>query len=299
MRRSGPGAIVCWPLLLCAGLLCAGLLGASALQAQAPGGGQAAMPAASGDYVGSAACVTCHVQSARQHGKLGVECEECHGPGREHIQGNGDKSRIFNPTKGTAQEVDAKCLQCHASKHPNFDRSPHGKAGLSCVSCHSIHGGGDVEHSLKAAQPALCFQCHSALQPQFSMPFHHQVNEGVVKCTGCHDPHGAMQNARMRNTASQNATCTKCHAEQAGPFKFEHPVVKLEGCTSCHSPHGSQNAHLLNASNVNTLCLQCHPAASMAAAKTVAAHGQMPAKADCVSCHPKIHGSNVDRNFIK
>ena len=52
--------------------------------------------------------------------------------------------------------------------------------------------------------------------------------------------------------------CVKCHTETAGPFVFEHPPVKTEGCVSCHLPHGGYNARLLTKSNVNTLCLQCH-----------------------------------------
>jgi DmsE family decaheme c-type cytochrome len=308
MHRDGPDPIdaaagkrpvvqTCLMLLLGAGLVCAPVLAA-----QAPGGGQAAMQAVDaqpGDYVGSATCTTCHDQSARQHGKLGVGCETCHGAGKAHVQGSGDKARIFNPANGTAKEVDAKCLKCHAGEHAGYDRSPHAKADLSCVSCHSIHGGSDPEHSLNAPQPALCFQCHSDVQPQFSMPFHHKVNEGVVKCTGCHDPHGAMQSMTSRNMASQNATCAKCHTDKAGPFVYEHPVVKLEGCTSCHSPHGSQNARLLNVSNVNAMCLQCHSSANIAASSAGPVHSQMPKDVACTSCHTKIHGSNADRNFLK
>jgi DmsE family decaheme c-type cytochrome len=292
-----PVVQACLMLLLGAGLLCA-----PALAAQAFGGGQGAMQAMdgeSGDYVGSGTCTTCHAQSARQHGKLGVGCETCHGPGKAHVQGSGDKARIFNPANGTAKEVDAKCLKCHAGEHAGYDRSPHAKADLSCVSCHSIHGGSDPEHSLNAPQPALCFQCHSAVQPQFSLPYHHKVNEGVVKCTGCHDPHGAMPGTQSRNMSGQNAVCAKCHTDKAGPFVHEHPVVKLEGCTSCHSPHGSQNASLLNVSNVNTLCLQCHTAVSMSAAPAESAHSRMPKDAACTSCHTKIHGSNADRYFLK
>jgi DmsE family decaheme c-type cytochrome len=289
-------------LMLMLMLLGAGLLCVPALAAQAPGGGQAAMQpmdAAPGDYVGSAVCTTCHDQSARQHGKLGVGCETCHGAGKAHVQGSGDKAKIFNPANGTAKEVDARCLKCHAGEHADYDRSPHAKADLSCVSCHSIHGGSDPEHSLKAPQPALCFQCHSAVQPQFSLPSHHKVNEGVVKCTGCHDPHAPMPGMKSRNMASQNAVCAKCHTDKAGPFEYEHPVVKLEGCTSCHSPHGSQNAHLLNVSSANAMCMQCHTMASMSAGRGRSAHSQMSKDVACTSCHTSIHGSNANRYFLK
>jgi DmsE family decaheme c-type cytochrome len=201
-------------------------------------------------------------------------------------------------------------------------RSPHAKANVSCVSCHSVHGGqvqlpgqkaakaflqpveaitavsaGYREELLKAPQPTLCFQCHADVKPQFSMPFHHRVNEGLIKCGDCHDVHGTFQNNNVRNTADQNAICTKCHMDNRGPFVFEHMVVKAEGCLGCHTPHGSQNERLLNMPNVNVLCIQCH---SLVAADTV--HGISNASADsvpCTSCHTYIHGSNINAAFLR
>ncbi len=86
-----------------------------------------------------------------------------------------------------------------------------------------------------------------------------------MKCSDCHDPHGTFQDKQLKSTPDQNAVCTKCHTETAGPFVYEHPVIKTEGCTTCHSPHGSPNARLLNVGNVNTLCLQCHSETNMGA----------------------------------
>jgi predicted CXXCH cytochrome family protein len=80
---------------------------------------------------------------------------------------------------------------------------------------------------------------------------------------------------------------------------YEHPVVKVEGCTSCHTPHGSQNARLLNVSNVNTLCLQCHSVTNMSAfphatPPTGPAHSQVSTEVACTNCHTQIHGSNAE-----
>jgi DmsE family decaheme c-type cytochrome len=285
--------------LVGASLLCVPLLAA-----QASGVGQAVT---SGDFVGAESCATCHEAEAKNfasnpHSKLakvhtGVTCEACHGAGKAHVDGGGDKSKIFNPASATAKEVDAKCLSCHSGKHANFDRSPHAKAGVSCVSCHSVHAAASQEHMLKTAQPALCFQCHTDVKPQFAMPFHHKVNEGVVKCSDCHDVHGTFGSSSLKSTADQNAICTKCHTETRGPFVFEHAPVKAEGCVSCHTPHGSQNARLLNMPNVVPLCNQCH---SQVAAGTV--HGMYAGSSTqtpCIDCHTMIHGSNVSQAFIR
>ena len=230
-----------------------------------------AKDAAASDFVGSDTCAGCHeevakgfasnphVKMAQTHGKSGVTCENCHGAGKAHADGGGDTSKIFNPAKATTKEVDAKCLGCHQGQHSNFERSGHGEANVSCIACHSIHGGARIpEHLLKAAQPVLCFQCHGDAKPNFSMPFHHKVEEGLVKCSDCHDPHGTFGRKGLKSASQQDAVCMKCHAETAGPFVYEHAVVKTEGCTACHSPHGSPNPRLLNRANVNTICLECH-----------------------------------------
>src|SRR6202166_395160 len=135
-------------------------------------------------YVGAETCKTCHEEiynawSKTPHWKTTLNtkggpskqgCEGCHGTGADHVAGGGDKTKIFNPAKHSTKEVDAKCLTCHAGAHPNFDRSPHAKANVSCISCHSVHQSKEEENLLKAPQPTLCFQCHSDTKPAFNMP---------------------------------------------------------------------------------------------------------------------------------
>jgi len=303
---SKPGLRACLMLILGAGMFCVPLL-AAATPGDKPATAQVkdTNPA---NYVGSDTCATCHDEVAKkfaenphtkialQHGKSGITCEGCHGAGKGHVEGGGDVTKIFDPAKATPKEAAANCLGCHAGAHPNFDRSPHAKAGVSCISCHDIHASKD-EPLLKASQPALCFQCHNDVKPFFDMPFHHKVNEGLVKCSDCHDVHGTFGNNNIKSTADQNAICTKCHMENRGPFVYEHAAVKAEGCLACHTPHGSQNARLMNMPTINTLCNQCH---SPVAAGTV--HGMNAGSAElapCIDCHTMIHGSNLNQAFLK
>jgi len=261
------------------------------------------------DYVGSETCVTCHAAEAKnfdsnphaklalEHGGQGDTCESCHGPGKAHVESGGDKTKILDLANADARTVDATCLKCHAAAHPNFERSPHAKANVSCTSCHSVHEAAPETAMLKVSQPGLCFQCHTDVKPQFAMPFHHRIDEGLIKCSDCHDPHGTFGNNNVRSTVDQNAICTKCHTETRGPYVYEHAVVKAEGCLGCHTPHGSQNARLLNMPNINTLCNQCHsPVAS------AAVHGLSPGSSEltpCTSCHTYIHGSNINPAFLR
>jgi DmsE family decaheme c-type cytochrome len=269
---------------------------------------QKAAAANPADYIGSDVCATCHAdlvkkfgdnphqKLALQHNGTGATCESCHGPGKAHVEGGGDVTKIKQLAKMSTKEVDATCLGCHAGTHPNFERSPHAKAGVGCTSCHSVHAAG-TEGLLKASQPNLCYQCHTDVKPAFDMPFHHKVNEGLLKCSDCHDVHGSFGNNNIRSTADLNAICTKCHMENRGPFVYEHPPVKAEGCLSCHTPHGSQNARLLTMPSVNQLCNQCH---SPVAASTM--HSINAGSADrnpCITCHTMVHGSNINPAFIR
>ena len=303
-----PGLRVCWMFLLAAGMFCAPVLAAPA-GTEKPATAQT-KDTAPGDYVGGETCATCHEEVAKgfasnphakmalMHGKSGVTCENCHGAGKAHVDGGGDTTKIFNPAKAPAKEVDAKCLSCHAAAHPNFDRSPHAKAGVSCISCHDIHKAEDKAELLKTSQPKLCFQCHSDIKPAFDMPFHHKVEEGLVKCSDCHDTHGTFGNNNIKSTADQNAVCTKCHTEKRGPFIYEHAAVKGEGCLSCHTPHGSQNARLLNVPSINVLCAQCHSLVATNSVHNSTVLSQSSDVTPCIDCHTMIHGSNLDP-FLK
>jgi len=305
-----PGLRACLMLMLSAAMLCIPLLAAPAPGAK-PATAQV-KDTAPGDYVGGEVCATCHeevakgfatnphTKMAQLHGNSGATCESCHGAGKAHVDGGGDTTKIFNPSKATAKDVDANCLGCHQGKHQNFERSAHGEGNVSCIGCHSVHASGGNEYLLKAPQPTLCFQCHTDTKAQFSMPFHHKVNEGLVQCTDCHDAHGTYGKKSLMSASQQDMVCTKCHTETAGPFVYEHAVVKTEGCTACHTPHGGPNPRLLNRANVNTICLQCHsPSANFTAfTPTGPSHNQATQYQACTICHTSIHGSNVSNVFF-
>jgi DmsE family decaheme c-type cytochrome len=276
-------------------------------------------------YVGSETCKTCHADmpakgffanyEASPHfvtsldTKKGPErqgCEACHGPGAAHVAGGGDRTTIFTFKSASTKEINARCMNCHAggAQHANAINSIHTQNNVSCISCHSPHHSTTKEFLLSKAQPQLCYSCHLQQKAQFEMPFHHRVNERLIQCTDCHNPHGTVGPKQVRTSSTQDAICFTCHTDKQGPFVFEHEPVKIEGCLSCHVPHGGANVHLLRVSNVNLLCLQCHTnsapnAKTGGAPGTPSFHSQETFFKSCTLCHVQIHGSNFDATFFK
>jgi DmsE family decaheme c-type cytochrome len=208
------------------------------------------------------------------------------------------------------------CLRCHGQTlaRANIRRSEHTLAGMACTSCHSIHKARTPRALLAKPQAELCYGCHANVRAQFSMPFKHRVNEGFMTCSDCHNPHGAFAptwrmaaRPRMAGQAPANEEpCLKCHREKAGPFMFEHPAVRVDGCETCHAPHGSPNSRLLRRPVVFTLCLECHNGADSFGTRNngvpvqSASHNMAdPRYQNCTACHVRIHGSNSDARFLR
>lgn len=265
-------------------------------------------------HVGSDTCKTCHEGIYKNfettpHWKTTLKgageaqgCEDCHGPGKAHAEGGGDKSKIFTFSGAEPAEISKHCLSCHeyGEEHANFDRSQHNANSVSCTSCHSAHHAREGQYLLVQKQPGLCYSCHTETKQDFSKPFRHRVDQGLVQCTDCHNQHGGFLTKQLRSTAAQDQVCFKCHADKAGPFSFEHEPVKTEGCAACHSPHGSTNPRLLKRAQVNLLCLECHTLTQDSGTPAIPSfHNQSQKYSACTLCHTTIHGSNFDRFFMK
>jgi DmsE family decaheme c-type cytochrome len=239
--------------------------------------------------------------------KVANPCESCHGPGKAHIEGGGDKTKIVTfKGKSTAGIYNQQCLTCHKKDHAvtGFNASTHARQGLFCADCHSIHKPAPLTRSLKDRASNLCMSCHTLQRAQFSKPFHHRVKENAMECTDCHQPHSGIDAKQVSKSFSGQEVCFKCHSEKQGPFVFEHPAINLRGCQGCHEPHGSNNPKLLNRSAMTALCLECH--SRSLTAKTVITsqppsfHNlNSPTYQNCTTCHVMIHGSNFDRLFFK
>jgi len=289
--------------------VCVLLLGSWCLAAEQQAKPAAPVSPSAAQYVGSETCKTCHEDLYKRqfestpHYKTtlkdGKGCESCHGPGSEHVAGGGDTSKIIRFSELSKADANQRCLSCHgeAREQSHFAGSAHASNAVGCLDCHSPHHAKEPQHLLVQSQPQLCYGCHTAAKADFAKPFHHRVNEGLVQCSDCHNVHGTATLRQTRSLPSGDFVCYKCHVDKQGPFVYEHVPVKTEGCSSCHTPHGSTNPRLLRVSLVNLLCLQCHTFPTVGPSGPV--HNQSQKYQACTMCHAAIHGSNFSNVFFK
>ena len=275
----------------------------STKQAQAP------KPAPSpADYVGQDTCLGCHAAQdhkgtlhalksnprtpAATHG-----CETCHGPGKAHVEGGGDKTKIQNPRKMDPRDAAETCTTCHdRAKHALWDGSQHDQRNVTCISCHSVHSPKGPSQLKAANEAALCGTCHKAITNKQMRLNHMPVREDKMTCSSCHNVHGSANMKLLKVGTTIDESCTSCHAEKRGPYLWEHAPV-AESCATCHDPHGSNNDRMLVARQPY-LCQRCHVTSrhpptvydgyvlhNSTSANKIFGKG-------CTNCHTQIHGSN-------
>lgn len=263
-------------------------------------------------------CVKCHEsevasQKFTQHGARedasGRMCQSCHGDASAHVR---------DPAKNAMKKVFAKsapaadkekvCMSCHDGNRQLvfWDAGKHKKNDVACNDCHIAHGK-SANPSIspwvttsKTLQFEICSTCHKQIRAQINKTSHHPIVEGKVTCSDCHNAHGAISHAMVKDE-SVNRLCVSCHGDKRGPFVWEHAPVE-ENCLTCHNSHGSNHAKLLN-EKVPNLCQDCHdwsrhPGVFYGGNQSFAPGLQNTRflARSCVNCHQAIHGSNAPGN---
>ena len=184
-------------------------------------------------------CMGCHVTGTIKAGTLnvqnemGIGCEACHGPGREHIVGKGDISKI---TLNVSSDV---CGQCHNSGYKMADNRwimgyrPYMK--LTDVD-------GIIMPALDPTKTA-------------NLGHHKTYNEWLVS------GHGPKAVSDLKSSDHASGSCYACHTQEAFAAKQEGETFTYDAnaeynaisCVSCHRPHG-----LGKAVDEKTMCVTCH-----------------------------------------
>jgi hypothetical protein len=165
---------------------------------------------------------------------LGIQCEKCHGPGREHIQretaqrGAPSGSAILNPARFTRDRQMDLCAWCHAGQ---------GDALLP-------------PFSYTAGEPLAKYIHLPPLDPNAPPDVHDNQVEMLRKsrcfqasgltCLTCHDPH-----LPQHDLAAFSQRCLTCHKPDSATFlKPDHPVTS--NCIDCHMPRLQTNLIVFN-----------------------------------------------------
>ena len=248
------------------------------------------------------ACVGCHTvgfgtplgfknEAATPH-LAGVQCENCHGPGGNHVANVRDVSA--RPKVTIAAEV---CGGCHSDfHHPTFDEwktSAHGKPNP------------DVSASILAqgeSRMLACGACHSGAvrsallqrveHPSTPLPSRQDAAYFPVTCSVCHDPHSnpsasdSDSRAQLRNPLFSTANFSYSTSTNTTFAATQNPNIQL--CGQCHNMRGarwqdtSRPPH--HSPQYNILVGQ---GAFDAGKPIIAAHGQISTQ--CVQCHTHPH----------
>ena len=128
--------------------------------------------------------------------ELGIGCENCHGPGQQHV-GAAGKVAMVDPARLPPRESEAICLKCHQNGDP---------------------------------QPGSDLLAHGA---SMKLSRCYQRSSGRLTCTSCHDPHVSV--SKVASPAFFRAKCLTCHTDASCRLTKEKRGA-VDDCARCHMP---------------------------------------------------------------
>jgi predicted CXXCH cytochrome family protein len=190
-------------------------------------------------------CAGCHTTGfdtkTKTFAETGIGCEMCHGPGRDHILGKGDPSKI------TVSTDSVTCGQCHNGQAKNAD---------------GVTWPVGYRPGMKTLQE-VGFNYAKIADPT-TVPVNNHMRQYAYWQASAHAPEKAIADLASNDHAS--GSCYACHSAQAAAEKKagQTPDPKAEhytdgvSCVACHSPHGGNNQYQLKTADPKDLCESCH-----------------------------------------
>ena len=276
-------------------------------------------------------CAGCHAtgydKSTKRATEMYIGCESCHGPGKEHILGKGDPSKIAVTTDSQV------CGSCHgAGNMKDGTRWPVGyrpgmKLGelldLPVVDPHEVPPGPEKhwrQYPLWAASAHAtavtslessdhtgnyCYKCHAAEAFKDEMingkafdPKQHAAYS-AVSCVACHDPHNSAEQAQLRMPADQ--LCIACHngsIPEGGTVKagteVHHPMKEML------TGYGAIGIAPTKGAHSGLTCVECHMTEGNHLMKVITPEdilslGNTTRKDSCTACHAHANSTPESR----
>lgn len=190
-------------------------------------------------------CMACHnghvefdAGTVNRFKKLsfGIDCENCHGPGSEHVRkmNAGDEIdvgkhidySIVNPKKLAIDKSFDICQQCHLPGTSVF------KTETAFRPAQALTEQREVFIPLKKDFNSFGISSH-AERLRHSTCF--LQSKGKMTCVTCHNPH---QSVHQTDKNFFNKACQKCHQPQACTEKQAVKDEVQNNCITCHMPKG-------------------------------------------------------------
>jgi hypothetical protein len=171
--------------------------------------------------------------------ELSIGCENCHGPGADHIQAIGSGSsaakgtKIANPSRLTPYLANNICMACHQTGDVRVLKP--GKT------YQDIRPGQPLDETLKIlivpptpeSPPDVDHVGH-----YYSMTLSkcYRSSAGRMSCMSCHDPH--VQPTAEEAPAYFAGKCLKCHTNQSCKIPLQTRLHRQPSndCAGCHMP---------------------------------------------------------------
>lgn len=195
--------------------------------------------------------------------ELGIACEACHGPAREHIEKHSNPlsrylhrldelpdSSIFNASRASQQQSSESCGQCHSTFEPRdyeaFNQDGMGfRPGMPLDSTHRL-----VFHGVQSEETHTHHDAYwedgtirTGGREYLGMVISACYERGGMTCLDCHSMHDHQSpDDQISRDHSRNSSCLKCHAEIGENLSgHTHHPAQSEGsrCYNCHMPHTS------------------------------------------------------------